>query len=555
MSRRVFKATSGILVLVILVLAGCEMYQPGHGNALDPGPKSVQKLVEDKIAEQETRKTGAQRWQDYRKDQYQDNESITRNRRTVDDENRRKDAAEQVIRSGRLNLVDSLEFALEFNDQIQAHRAVVKSTGGDALIVRSRFLPKLFYNLNELNVQHKAVLDPADTDADLNGIDRTRRHESFFRYCQTLLEFGKDNPQDVLLRQQQRTALFAYEETVRQVLNQVRLKYFTILLRKRQLDERTNLLRGFQKDFNRIQGKYKKRQVVEVDVLTARLNVLNEETRINTLKKEILRQKIDLTRLVGFPVGKTGFEPVGDLETLNWAPDQIVKIALERSTEVAQAQAVVTEQERRARQTLWEYGPDMNLETGWKDKNFGAGLRMLGEDGSYNVSSFSEQHMDHPRDGFVGSQGVLGPEQDGWYLGLGLEMPVFKGLERKGRTIRETALLDESRYQLRDAIDLVDADVRKSYQTLLEQRETLAILAERVQISRQRLRTKERLKELDRGVTDNELETFREQYFRDQDDYFARQIEHVAAQEQLRALMRYFEPIPKKEVRPNAPKP
>jgi len=61
MSRRVFKATSGILVLVILVLAGCEMYQPGHGNALDPGPKSVQKLVEDKIAEQETRKTGAQR--------------------------------------------------------------------------------------------------------------------------------------------------------------------------------------------------------------------------------------------------------------------------------------------------------------------------------------------------------------------------------------------------------------------------------------------------------------------------------------------------------------
>ncbi len=52
----------------------------------------------------------------------------------------------------------------------------------------------------------------------------------------------------------------------------------------------------------------------------------------------------------------------------------------------------------------------------------------------------------------------------------------------------------------------------------------------------------ERLKELGK-ITDNELETFRERFFADQDNYFEKQIDLVEAQERLRLAMRYFEPV------------
>ena len=54
---------------------------------------------------------------------------------------------------------------------------------------------------------------------------------------------------------------------------------------------------------------------------------------------------------------------------------------------------------------------------------------------------------------------------------------------------------------------------------------------------------KERLKELGK-ISDNELETFRQRFFSDQDSYFEQQIRLIDAQERLRLAMRYFEPAP-----------
>ena len=75
-----------------------------------------------------------------------------------------------------------------------------------------------------------------------------------------------------------------------------------------------------------------------------------------------------------------------------------------------------------------------------------------------------------------------------------------------------------------------------------ETRET-DILRETVRISKERLRVQDRMKELGK-ITDNELETFRERFFSDQDEYFEQQIRLIEAQERLRLEMRFFEPMP-----------
>jgi outer membrane protein TolC len=553
------KLAAGIFAPVIWLWAGCDMYRPGHGNLLEPGPKSVQKVVEEKLAEQRTPKTGPERWGRYKTDSYQSEDTIVRNREQIDRERNREAMAKTLIATGPLYLEECLAYALEFNDQIQAKRASIKAVGGDELITRSRFLPKFFYDLKQQNMQHKAV--PPEFVQSLGGpivytpqSDHAQSTDNYVRYSQTLLEFGKDNSQDVALRDLQRKVLFDYEDTVRTVLSQVRVKFFTILLRQQQLSSRTGFLNVFQRQYNRIKGKYEEnRQVVEVDVLTARLNVLNEESRINALKKEILRQKIDLMHLVGFPVGLTEFALRGESEVLELDLERIVDIALRRSTQIAQAHAVVVEQSRRTRQERYEYGPDIKLQTGWKDSKHAAGVELNGTNGYYNLNSFAEGHFDRPPEGILGQQEVLDPDQEGWFMGLFLELPVFEGFERKGRYARESGYLERDQHILRDMIDQTEQDVRKSYQTLLEQKVELQIMAERAQISEKRLHAKERLQELAR-ITDNELETFREKFFVDQDAYFVSQISYIEAQEQLRLLMRYFDTLPAKEVKSDVPK-
>jgi len=509
------------------------MYQPGHGNVLDKGPEPVQKVIEAKIREQREDQNGLQRWEGFKANEYQSRHEVGRNRELVNKEHYREDQARRLAGAGPLRLVDCIVFALEFNDQVQAKRATIQAVGGEELVVRSRFLPQLFYNLQHEKMEHRND-EGSDGDTDQS-----------FRLSQTLIEFGKDNREDVILRESQRTALFGYEDTVGHVISQIRLKFFTILLRQQQLAERRALLRDFREQYERIRKRYERKQVVEVDVLTARLNMLNEETRINSLRKETLRQKTDLLHLLGFPVGMTDIEVSGDLESLDIDLKESVDITLRRSTAIAQARAVVAEHRRRARQTLWEYAPDMRLQAGWKDAKNAAGLEVKGEDGNYALGSFGERHLDRPRNGFGARQDVLDDDGTGYFMGLNMEVPLFEGFKRRGLIAKERHLLRKARHELRSTIDGAERDVRKTYQTMLERREELRILAETVDISKKRLRAKERLKELDR-IRDDELETFRERFFDDQDTYFAEQIGHVAAQERLRLLMRHFEPLPAK---------
>jgi len=524
-------ANSTFLTIGVLLLVGCHAYRPGHGNLMDKGPEPVQQLLQERLTQQRQAQTGPQRWQSFQENPYQSSEDISRSRERLGKERRREQMAEELMSLGPLDLVDCIAFSLEFNDTAAAARAEIDALGGDELIVRSRFLPQVFFDLDHESRQRKAKAD---------SVSQT---DPFFRWSQTLLEFGKDNVEDVALRQLQRDALFNYEDIAADVISQVRLKFFTILLRRQQLLQRRELLDEFSRQYQRILRKYDKKLAVEIDVLTAHLNVLNEQSRINLLNQEILRQKIDLLHLIGFPPGMTDFQLQGDIELLQLSLESAVDVALKNSTRIAQARAVVAEQRRVARQVLWEYGPDVDLQAGWKNRTNAAGVELLGENGFYALAPFAEHHLKSQDEGFAAGQDVLQEDEFGWFLGMSVELPIFTGLERTGRRLKERALLRAAQHELRDTVDVVELEIRKTYQTMLEIREELSILEQTVEISKKRLKAKERLKELNR-ISDDELETFRDRFFHDQDAYFAKQIEHIASQEEIRSLMRYFPPQP-----------
>lgn len=520
-----FQVKCAFVVLVGTVLpAGCGMDNAWTASRDKSYSDPIQRLVEAKITEQSSAKSGPERWESYKSDEYQGPDDIGRDRKRLELELTRHKAARELLAAGALSLTDCLAFSLEFNDQLQASRAAVRAMGGEKLIAKSRFLPRLTFDLSK-------------------GTDFANGLAMGISGIQTLLEFGKDNPIDVALRELQRQALFGYEEDVANVLSDVRLRFFTVLLRQEQLKVREQLREQFIARYERMRKLAQARRVPEVDVLTAKLNVLNEQMRINSLEKEILRQKMDLLHAIGFPLSTTGFQLKGAPEKFDIAMNELVDIAFRRSTRIAQARAAVFERDRVVRQIIWEYLPRVNVVASYRGSHAAGGAALAGSNNVYGAGPFGESRFKRGNGGaFVTDPDWLSFTRSGWNWGAELELPIFTGLERTGKFRREKALLVRDRHRLCDVISLTELEVRRTYQTVLERERERDILQETVRISKERLRVQERLKELGK-IGDNELETFRGRFFADQDGYFEKQIQLIGAQERLRLAMRYFEPV------------
>ena len=509
---------------VLLTQASCQKDNAWSASQDKSYKDDIQLIVEDKIAQQSEVRTGQTRLQLVEKNTYQDATDISTDpQRQLLDERRRR-VAKELLQAGPLSLRDCMAYSLEFNDVVQADRYALRSLGGDKLLVNSRFLPQLAVDM--AHVPGEGSFLPLSSGLGALG---------------NLLEFGREHSEDIALRALQRAVLFKYEQDVAAVLSEIRLRYFTILLKQRQTQQRQELLKEFTARYERMQKLQKYQRVLEVDVMSAKLSVLNERMRINSLQKEILRQKMDLLHLVGFPLDLGEVQLDGQIEPFNLSPQRAVQIAFKRSTGIAQARASLYERDRQVRQMVWDYLPVVNSQSGHRGGFTSMGTGMQTVNGNYGAGPFGEQRW-NSTNWQAGDYNRMAADS-GWYYGYDINLPIFSGLARTGKFQRARALMDQDRRLLCDAIAATELDVLKSYQTVLERDKETEILEETVAISKERLRVKERLKELG-TITDNELETFRDRFFSDQDAYFQKQLQLIEAQERLRLSMRYFQPLP-----------
>ncbi|UCG59263.1 MAG: TolC family protein, partial [Phycisphaerales bacterium] len=192
-----------------------------------------------------------------------------------------------------LTLEECLQLAFLSSNEIKQAREQIIAVGGSRLVANSRFLPAI-----EIISQYEHFRDFASANggADAGSVSAT--------ISQRIFEYGKDNPIDVDLRDEQRNALFNYENQVARVFSQVRRAFLFVKLKERQIVTREDLLAQFEKQSEIKQQRMDANNLsVKWEVLTAKLNVLNEQMRINTLKRQRFNRKMDLLRLIGLPVG------------------------------------------------------------------------------------------------------------------------------------------------------------------------------------------------------------------------------------------------------------
>lgn len=435
-----------------------------------------------------------------------------------------------------LTLDECLQSAFIQNNVIKQTREQILHVGGSKIIANSRFLPSL-----ELISQYER----------LNAFDSTSDESALLgaRITQRLLEFGKDNPIDVTLREEQRSALFNYESQLATVFSQVRRAFFFVKLKEEQITVRQKLLEQFERQYEIKQQRLAAGNLtVKIEVLTARLNVLNERTRINTLDRQRFNRVIELLRLVGLPVGadQVKFRDEKDKFGLGeFDTQQMTRLAWAQSSEVALQEAIVAEAQRSLSQIRYEYMPDLRFKGGYQDRNGSAGLELSNDDDTWGLDAIGQPRLPTSNDddgrglGLFNDEASLGYPDPGWFAGVQMRIPIADGQTRKGEQMEARADLSREKAALLDQRDLVELGVRQSFKLLVEQKFQVELARENVEIEKERFQIQEELRNAGK-ITDDQLETFRTGFFSAQDSLFSAQEDLIERQEDLRLAIRYF---------------
>jgi len=458
--------------------------------------------------------------------------------RAIGEKPARSVSPRQMITERRLTLEECLRLAFVNSNEINQARQAILAVGGSKLVNNSRFLPSI-----ELisQYEHFRNFDSENVTDDAHSISAL--------ITQRIFEYGKDNPLDLTLRAEQRDALFNYENKVAVIFSQVRRAFFFIMLKEQQIATRQKLLEQFK-----IQYEIKQKRMgagnlsVKIEVLTARLNMLNEETRINALNRERFNRKMDLLRLIGLPVGADHVEFDGEMDDfglVDFEMDEMIRLALAQSSQLALAEAIVAEQQRFQDQLRFEYLPDLRFRGGYQGENGKVGADLINQDDTWGLDIFGQPIVPESKEGrsqslgLFGNEMTLGGPDPGWFTGLQLRIPITEGGARKGRQIEAKAALNSFKAALEDQKDRIELSVRQSYKFLGEQKSQIELAQQNVNIEKERFEINTELRNVGR-ITDDALETFRGKFFAAQDSLFIEQEKMIELQENLRLAVRYF---------------
>ena len=428
--------------------------------------------------------------------------------------------SESMAETDSLDLQRSLDTAMSRNRELIQARERVEEVEGDRVVVRSRLMP---------NVQLTASYDALRTER-LGDTQDNLGSELLLQ--QRLFEFGPDAASEIALRSDLRNAVFDYQDKVYEIISRVWEVFHLILLQDQQIALRRTSKAAFEVLLARQVARYDRQMASEEDKLLAELNVLEEELAINGIIRKQLRNKMELMRLIGQPIG-SGPHPRGSLAVFQVEEEEAVRVAVGRNVQISLNEQLVDEQRRILREIGWEYAPDLAVDAGLEDGRRRAGVSMDREGSTWGVNmetglALSEQETPD------------GSDEATWSARVQARIPIFEGGARLGREALERARLRRLQTQLRDLRAGVELQVRQSYQAMLEAGENLELQEQSVRIVRRRLEIAQKLRDVGQG-NDAQLEQVRTQFFSAQDALFRNQEIYISSQAQLRRQMGYLE--------------
>ena len=349
-----------------------------------------------------------------------------------------------AVGSTPLSLRDAVNHALERNGTIRKAQSDLEATYGVVVQTRAIAIPKV-----------KMVGDYLATDATekfpVLGIKTQNEHNwsANIRVVQSLYEGGRVRSALRSAKLTKEQGLLRYQSIVADVVLEVQIVYYDILLAAQQITVQEASLGLLQRELEDATRRFEAGTVPRFNVLRAEVEVANARPRVIRARNSYRISKNNLSVLLGYDVPHDVWEDIplqlsGRLEAEPYEIALPVALgqALERRPELGVLRKAEGLRQENVIHAKAGYKPSLQLFTGYGSRN-----STLEEDLTRNVP--------------------------GWQAGAHLNWELFDGLLTKGKIQEARALQGRAHEELADTTRRIELEVRTAYSNFIEAREVL----------------------------------------------------------------------------------
>jgi outer membrane protein TolC len=378
-----------------------------------------------------------------------------------------------ALRSGMLSFREAIQRGLEYNlgtiDQMQA----VRQARGQSIAVRSTLLPNLNGYLSETVQQVNLRAFGVRVNSPIPGfsIPTIVGPFNFFDLRATLSQTVID-----------RTALNNYRsanETLRAnqwfaedardlVVFAVGGAYLQVIAAKAKVDSARAQLETANALYQQALEQRSAGVIALTDVNRSQIQALTEQQRLLSLENDLAKQKINLARMTGLPLGVS--YDISDVVPFSGAPpmdlENALKLALEQRADLRAAEAQVRAAERALSAARAERLPSLSVR---------ADYGVIGTNPAQSHGTFA----------------VSGR----------LNFPIWQGGRTGGNIEQAEAVLAQREAEREDVVGQIESDVRNAYLDLQAAASQVEVARKNIQVTQENLAlTRQRF---DAGVSDN----------------------------------------------------
>lgn len=349
-----------------------------------------------------------------------------------------------------LSLADCLDIALQQNAAVLQSRQDLEAAHGLSIQTRAVVIPKVQatgdYAIAEDRAVERLELPPNPIfPAGAPVIDPgNQRWAAGVRLVQTVYEGGRLASAWRAARLVRELALARHRAVLADVVTEVRVAYYNVLLAEREIVVSEAAVALLQKELEDNQRRFNAGTVPRFNVLRAEVELANARPRVSRARNAHRLAKNQLVNLLGYRVPGEVWEDIplqlgGSLDAPRFAlgvPEALAR-ALEHRPELVAAR--LAEQLRREDVLSARAGYLPRLQ-GYA----GYGARK---------SSFSSE---------------LDDTVHGWEVGVQATWNLFDGALTRGKVTEARARLDQARLETEDLVRRIELEVRTAYSGLIE---------------------------------------------------------------------------------------
>ena len=199
----------------------------------------------------------------------------------------------------------------------------------------------------------------------------TEQRELFLQAQQEIVRYGATTPSRFAAKHQEQAEKARYREAIIAVDSKVRQAYYRLLLTRDEIASRDELLAYFRAKMDRVQTRLDAGLARPVELHEAELEVLEEQSRINNLQRELRALHLQLFTEIGL-VGKRSLRaieivgpPYEQLQLLDPSEEDLpalIEEARANRPHLAELVWQIGEQQHQARSVFWQWLPHVGLQ-------------------------------------------------------------------------------------------------------------------------------------------------------------------------------------------------